>query len=495
MVLPVLTQTLRTHPRTHTAPSHQHQTTLDHMRKPIIKPAHGIATDTTAIVDRLDAPRPDPPTPTEPTGNTYRQTKLHTPTTWDIDTVPVGIPPLIKPKDCDRFRFHNPNGISHYNDMNDATHIIDCASADDVTFLLLAETKLDTSDPKVAAKLRQKTKKIWPVSTSITSSSEEAFPSAYKPGGTALFVQGGWTGHMTKNFSDPWTGGYRTVLQGRHGTSLAIISAYRVSQTHTCSHRVSTAYMQQWRHLKNRGYTTPKPRQQCLTDLTTHIQTFKARQIPVILCWDATKPTHSRALQEFMLTNDLVDILEHRYGQSQMPPTHRDGQHKIDHIMLSPELLTYVQDVWIEALGMGYPSDHRSLGFDFQLARLLRGNASHIESPRHRAIHTRDPSLVQAYTDFVWEYLEQHSFAPRIQRLKQMTLGDPDMPQLLEQLDGDMSQARLSAAKKVGKTFQTPWSPKLRQAKLLIAYWKTRLASFKNRRNDSRMHSYITKLS
>ena len=57
---------------------------------------------------------------------------------------------------------------------------------------------------------------------------------------------------------------------------------------------------------------------------------------------------------------------------------------------------------------------------------------------------------------------------------------DPQLPPLLEQLDRDITRARIQAANKAGKAHEHHWSPILKTAKYLLIYWKLRLSALKN---------------
>ena len=197
--------------------------------------------------------------------------------------------------------------------------------------------------------------------------------------------------------------------------------------------------------------------------------------------WDANEHTSTKDMQDFVNSTGLVDVIEERYpDEKDYPPSHRDGSKKIDHIMVSTDVLPFCQSAGIETLGTGIVSDHRPMFLDVQLNKYLRGNAAHLEPPKNRLIHSRDPKVVISYVQLVLEYLESHQVPQRLRKAEHMDNTDPQLPPLLEQLDRDITRARLHAANKAGKAHEHHWSPILKKAKYLIIYWKLRLSALKN---------------
>lgn len=69
----------------------------------------------------------------------------------------------------------------------------------------------------------------------------------------------------------------------------------------------------------------------------------------------------STSIQNFMLQTQLVDIFSLGYNDKDIPPTHVRGSTKIDHIMISPQVIPFVTSCGMTGFGSGYKSDHRAL--------------------------------------------------------------------------------------------------------------------------------------
>jgi hypothetical protein len=302
-----------------------------------------------------------------------------------------------------------------------------------------------------------------------------------------LLIPHGLSGRVCQRHEDDMGRFTSVVLQGRGGRKLAVICGYRVCPSQITGANEKTAYSQQWRILRRRDATAvADPRQAFLRDITHHIQQYNLDDIPSILLWDANEAINTVRLQKFMRDCEYEEAYEHRFPEEVKPATHRMGTHKIDHIMMTPSLLQYIANLGIDTLGVGIPSDHRPLYMDFRLSTYLQGNAAHIEPPRARSVHTKDPRVVHDYCMHLQTYLTQHNYAERVRKAEAMQANDPLLPPILETLDKDMTQGREHAAKKLGKRYQTGWSSTLHMAYRLLQYWKTRRAAILTQGDYSR---------
>ena len=449
--------------RKSTANYHRRQQQTRRLRQTLLQPI------------QLHHTRTEPATSPHPSSdkrsrNLTQRTLLHGRHTQPYDDPTFGDPILPIDSSCVRIWYQNVNGISATDDMSDAAWIAQFADDHDITIVALSETNLAWNNPKVRRKYKERIKQVWPISNVITAASPEIPETPYQPGGVSLIIQGGWSGHTTENHSDTMGRWASTTLKGREGRKVALIVAYRVCQQNVNPERDQTAYMQQWRTLRSRNNNDPNPRQQCLQDLKTLVRQYHQQDTPVILMWDANEPTTTKSMQEFLVDTNLVDIFEAAYDSDDLPATCRRGSQKIDHVMVSPDLIPYIQRQGIETTGYGIPSDHRALYCDIELARWLRGNAAHIDAPTRRGLQSRDPTATQEYLQAVEEYLQGHKFYDRLHRLQHIPADDPALPELLEKLDSDMTQARLAAEKKVQRRYHSQWSPELHKARCTLQY-------------------------
>ena len=81
----------------------------------------------------------------------------------------------------------------------------------------------------------------------MTSTTTMIFEEDYKPGGTCTVITNNWTGQSLQQIEDTtgqgrWSG---TIIRG-HWFNVAIITAYRVTQSAIKQAGPTTAYAQQW---------------------------------------------------------------------------------------------------------------------------------------------------------------------------------------------------------------------------------------------------------
>jgi hypothetical protein len=132
-------------------------------------------------------------------------------------------------------------GTSKWNDINDtmATH--------NVAIFELAETNIEWNKHRTKAIMQATSRKHFDHSTMMTSTTTMKFEDNYKPGGTCTVITNNWTGRSQQQIEDTtgqrrWS---RTIIRG-HWFNIAIITAYRVTQSAIEQAGPTTTYAQQW---------------------------------------------------------------------------------------------------------------------------------------------------------------------------------------------------------------------------------------------------------
>jgi hypothetical protein len=96
-----------------------------------------------------------------------------------------------------------------------------------------------------------------------TSTTTIKFDEDDKPGGTFTVITNNWTGRSLESIDDTtglgrWSG---TKIRG-HWFNVAVITAYRVTQSAIEQAGPTTAYAQQWAVSRQNGIERPEPRKQ-----------------------------------------------------------------------------------------------------------------------------------------------------------------------------------------------------------------------------------------
>jgi hypothetical protein len=81
------------------------------------------------------------------------------------------------------------------------------------------------------------------------------------------------------------------------------------------------------------------------------------------------------------------------YDMNEIPSTYDCGDNKIDYVLCTPRLFSCIENVSIEPMNSGIPSDHRALVVDFNTGKLL-GETMNIAKNKTRVLrsHSRKAS-------------------------------------------------------------------------------------------------------
>eukprot|EP00957_Ditylum_brightwellii_P080458 6119529-Ditylum_brightwellii.AAC.1 len=96
----------------------------------------------------------------------------------------------------------------------------------------------------------------------------------YQPGGTLVGVVGKTQGRVTTTENDPYgLGRWSMVCLIGEDTNLYVVSPYQMAQHE--NNGIYTAYIQQYRLLKQKGIENPNPRKECCKDMLLAIKRWK----------------------------------------------------------------------------------------------------------------------------------------------------------------------------------------------------------------------------
>ena len=230
-------------------------------------------------------------------------------------------------------------------------------------------------------------------------------------GGTAHFIQKDLCLRQISNGQDP-TGLGRwiwTLLQGRQGIQIRIISGYRPVDDR--SNRPFTVYSQHEYYFNNtitaNGYRNP--RTAFFEDLDNSIKEWMAAGDQIILGIDANEDIHTGTTSTWTTAWGLVDALKQRHPTVTRVATCNKNMSNtpIDGIFISPGL--NVQAAGMTGFGELYPdSDHRLLWVDIKLESLFGFLPP---TPAKRPINSlpiRDPKAIKKYNRYVKSQLDIH---------------------------------------------------------------------------------------
>ncbi|KAL7519021.1 hypothetical protein ACHAWF_000213, partial [Thalassiosira exigua] len=166
------------------------------------------------------------------------------------------------------------------------------------------------------------------------SSANSQYDQKYQPGGNALTILGNLVGRRSGSGADEQGRYCWYTLRGQRDEGVCIISAYRVCQTTPSQAGATSAYMQQYTHLRKEGQSKPNPRKQTLHDLLQLIRAKRAEGYRPVLMMDANgdylaDKDPDLELRQFLEDANLIDPYYEKFGSQAR--TYLHGSKRLDY--------------------------------------------------------------------------------------------------------------------------------------------------------------------
>lgn len=205
-----------------------------------------------------------------------------------------------------------------------------------------------------------------------------------------------------------------TLLQGRQGIQVRIISGYRPIEDK--SNRPHTVYSQHEYYYRaidqSNGYRNP--RKSFFEDLDNSIKSWMEAGDQIILGLDANEDIHSRNLQQWIESWGLVDALHRHHPHHLRTATCNKNSNNvpIDGIFISPGL--HIQAAGMTGFGELYAdSDHRLLWVDIHMESLFGCLPPTPDKRPENSLPIRDPRAMKKYNKYVKQQFEIHKIAEK----------------------------------------------------------------------------------
>ena len=166
----------------------------------------------------------------------------------------------------------------------------------------------------------------------------------------------------------------------------------------------------------------------------------------------------------------LVDTILSRHTNTPPFRSCNKGNNVIDFALCSPSILSCITSSAYEPFMINTMSDHRGIVIDFDTQELL-GKHEHIVSPDKRGLNANNPIQVDKFLEALQKYWTKYDIKNRISNAMNNTK-TTDIRLVVNSIDKDITKAMLKAERKVSKPNRPPWSPALKQASLLVKYYK-----------------------
>lgn len=221
----------------------------------------------------------------------------------------------------------------------------------------------------------------------------------------------------------------------------------------------------------------PNPRDAFMQELRQFIQGLrKEKNHLIVLGIDANEQmTPGSKIDDLRLSCGLIDPQVKIHGPTQSPSYAR-GSSKIDHILISEELMPAVESTGtLEHHGLGIVSDHMGIFIAFNEKKMYKGNIADLLKVENRDVTSTIPRIREKYKE---EHREQLRQCNLIQRFRDVeSCPDPNEAQRqYNAIARDLIAANKVAGKRCRKKGRKrfPFSPKLKSSMELVQYWKTR---------------------
>jgi hypothetical protein len=377
-----------------------------------------------------------------------------------------------------RVVMQNVNGIRGDNDFASAHTMAEHAIQIEGNIIGLIETNVDWRSTGSQGKIRNIFRKYWPRVVFASSSSDRRQKGVYQPGGTLSFVTSPWASRTSAGTDSRGLGRWSTLtVIGRSNTKITFITAYRVDGTRTTKGPF-TAYSQQLYLLEEKDSANTDPISNFYTDLKELIQKMQREQHEIVIMMDANAcmADLKNKFAQWVLELKLVDPMTARHGTERQPATFQGGKHRIDYFLTTPVIYKYVKKAGILPFASYYESDHRALFLDIDMAAYLQGEPSLELATETRHINGKNHKSIAIYKSELEKFFQTSGYMQRLYDFEtlhaQQKVLSEVMATELDNLDNELTSAKLYAESKCKRKVQVPWSPKIKELNDEIRYWK-----------------------
>jgi hypothetical protein len=367
--------------------------------------------------------------------------------------------------------FHNVNGIKEEDNWH---QILQTMKEMRAAIIGLVEINKSLRN-QMRQQWKNTARKFFNHSRISHSESQVKFDNDYKPGGTMTITTGKWQARITEQGEDSHGLG-RWSFQKISSTksNLVIITAYRPCATNG----PTTAWMQQWILLREKGVVNPDPVKIFYQDLLQLLNKWKDNGYEIILLIDAneTLGENSGGLNHIVRQIELTDLILHKHPQLQETNTYARGSKQIDYILGTQRVREFCSAAGMLPFGTGYNSDHRQIFVQINIAKILNTNIKPLESVYNRKLQNATPRERKKFIEEVHSYFLQQNLFKRMNQLLTCDTWGHEQTKEYEACDAQHIEGMLYAESRTKKLQTTPWSPIFQQAVAEKSFWKIALS-------------------
>ncbi len=268
------------------------------------------------------------------------------------------------------------------------------------------------------------------------------------------------------------------TLIGRKEQKLSVITGYRPCASSIATAPLGSTFHREYTFFKEQGETRPHPRTRYLQDLSQTIRHLQDQGNAIMVMMDANAEVGSDSkLRDFLDFHDLHDL----HSNNPAPSTYiGSNNRRIDYIFGCHRTAAVVSRQGTLSYFEGPQSDHRALYIDLHLNLLIgaESNDKPLAPAQQSGLRSGNPEAAAIYLAKMREYYTAHRMKERMDKLfsSHHELPRSGVRRLLTQWDADQGRAmRSSESALITRPKAYQWSPKLRNAGVVLRYWKLRL--------------------
>jgi hypothetical protein len=399
------------------------------------------------------------------------------------------------PSNTTRMYYQNINGVGTRNLSNGFVNMYTHMKSTESAICCYTETNLDWTKYWIKQINEDHGRKLFHNAIFGYACHNTPSKNAYKPGGTMMVATGQLASrHLESGTDASGMGRYSfQTFTGANGTKLMFVTVYR-----TCFHSIETAgettsYYHQWHNLLCQGYEHPNPRKQVLIDLKVKILSAIGQGIDVCVSIDANEELNSRNHQfsDWIEECGLISVHENffdvdYYDTNAIPSTYGRGDNKIDYVLCTPRLFSCIENVSIEAMNSGIPSDHRALIVDFNTDKLL-GKTMNIAKNKTRKLKSHSRKASSQYRNELYQMLTEQNIFSRVNNVVRIYENSKIISKCMdwkaEQLDKYITSCMVKAEEMIKSYNTEDFSPEKAKRADIEKFWK--LAEQAYRKNEN----------
>jgi phage-related protein len=231
-----------------------------------------------------------------------------------------------------------------------------------------------------------------------------------------------------------------------------------------------------------RGVPTPHPRKALIQDFSGQLRLWRSEGHELIISGDLNEllGDNPEAFGSITSIFNLTDVYRHLHGMDE-PATFNGGHHRLDYIICTAPLLPLVTEGGILPFNILSHSDHRTVFVDFDMTLLFGSLPSELTSCKDPQFHSRDYEKSEQYVYAMHSYCHDHDVYRMAENVK--VKADEGQLNRLEEAVGQAMEAGLKAVK---KRYMTPFTPEMRQTRLVRTFYNLHMFQFKTGRTKSR---------